>query len=281
VTASALAPARPDRVSAKAAPLSVTVAGTGIGTSTDAQGRFTLSGVPSGTIQLQFSGGGVNATLTISGVTATDAIDIVVSLTGNNARVESEQRRQAPPTETPNNQNPNRVTVNGRIASLNAVARTFVADGTTVSVPLTATIRHGSRDLLFTDLTVGAHVEVKGTWSGTLFVATEVKAQQLGPTVPDDADEDEDAGDAGDDEEDQDDSANEHGQARLSGAVSGKTGTCPAISFTVQGTTVTTDGDTRFRRVTCAALTAGASVDVMGTRLSNGSVLAKSVELDN
>ena len=72
--------------------LMVKVNGTNIETSVDGTGRFTLNGVPSGTIVLNFSGRGINADLTISGVNTGDQITIDVRLENGRARVESEHR---------------------------------------------------------------------------------------------------------------------------------------------------------------------------------------------
>ena len=155
----------------KSATITITVAGTSISTTSDSSGHFTLTNVPGGTIQLQFSGSGVSATVTINGVSTSDQIDIVVTVTGNSAHVDSDHRlpRQG-----------NGVQVNGRIASRDLAARTFVVNGTTVSVPLSATIRHGSRTFVFADLAIGDHVQVKGTWNANVLVATEVKVEDEG-----------------------------------------------------------------------------------------------------
>jgi len=73
--------------------LKVTIAGTDIATSVDGAGKFTLTNVPSGTVVLNFSGPGVSASLSISGVSAGDQIQITVRLDSSNAKVESEERR--------------------------------------------------------------------------------------------------------------------------------------------------------------------------------------------
>src|SRR5262249_55439702 len=72
--------------------LTVTIVGTNISTTVDGGGQFTLNGVPPGDVRLNFSGNGTNATITLSGVSTADRITITVSLNGNAARVESEQR---------------------------------------------------------------------------------------------------------------------------------------------------------------------------------------------
>jgi hypothetical protein len=72
--------------------LTVKVNGTNIATGVDGTGRFTLDGVPSGTIVLNFSGRGINADVTINGVSAGDRIDIEVRLDNGRARIEAERR---------------------------------------------------------------------------------------------------------------------------------------------------------------------------------------------
>jgi hypothetical protein len=66
----------------------------------------------------------------------------------------------------------------------------------------------------------------------------------------------------------------------LTGAVSGSTGTCPAVTFTVQSTKVTVNSSTTYTATTCAAATAnGANVKVTGPKQVDGSVLATTVAL--
>jgi hypothetical protein len=76
------------------APLKVSVNGTNIETNVDGTGHFTLNGVPSGTIVLNFTGRGVNASVTLRGVSTGDQIEIEVRLEGSGARVESENRHR-------------------------------------------------------------------------------------------------------------------------------------------------------------------------------------------
>jgi hypothetical protein len=61
--------------------------------------------------------------------------------------------------------------------------------------------------------------------------------------------------------------------------VSGLTGTCPAVSFVVAGTNVTTSAATRFEDGTCAGLSNNTRVEVEGTRM-NGVLVASKVEFD-
>jgi hypothetical protein len=61
--------------------------------------------------------------------------------------------------------------------------------------------------------------------------------------------------------------------------VAGKTGVCPAISFTVNGVGVRVNGVTEFESTSCAALADGQVVKVEGQPLGNGAVLAREVSL--
>jgi hypothetical protein len=151
-------------------PVTVTVVGTSASTTTNPDGTFTLTGVPSGSVQLRFAGRGGTATVTISGIQEADRIEIVVSLTGDAAEVESENRQK----------DNNRVEVNGRIAAVDAAAGTFTVGTTVVTVPPGTTIRHGSRTFTLANLSVGDKVQVKGTRTIAGLTATEVMVQSAG-----------------------------------------------------------------------------------------------------
>jgi len=69
-------------------------------------------------------------------------------------------------------------------------------------------------------------------------------------------------------------------QVELSGTVSGLSGACPTLSFTVSGNRVNTDGDTKFTKGPCKKLTNGMGADVAGERRANGTVYATRVELE-
>jgi uncharacterized protein DUF5666 len=73
-------------------------------------------------------------------------------------------------------------------------------------------------------------------------------------------------------------------QPEVKGAVSGLTGTCPKVSFTVGGnggTTVNTSESTRFEDVRCTSIKDGMRVEVTGARQSDGSITATKVEIDD
>jgi hypothetical protein len=64
----------------------------------------------------------------------------------------------------------------------------------------------------------------------------------------------------------------------LNGRVSNLAGTCPALTFVVDGVPVFTTSRTTFRKGSCDRLEAGDRVRVRGLRIGNGPVEAREVE---
>ena len=236
---SSAAPIRP----AATVTLTVTITGTGISSTVAPGGTFTLNGVPAGNIELHFGGAGVDDRTTIADVADNEQIHIDVTVTGARAIVNVTDRKKPA----------NGVELEGLIASINLGGRTLVVNGTTVSVPATATIRHGDTTFSLADLRVGQRVHVTGTTSGSTIVASEVKLQDENPKPPDDD------------------------EAEAEGTVSGLGGTCPALTFTVHSTRVSTNASTQFLKGTCGQLKNGTKVEVEGARLSDGSITAAKV----
>lgn len=158
-------------------PVTVSVVGTSISAVIDSSSRFHLTGVPTGDVQLRFTGTGLDTTLTLRDVRAGDRIDIKVRLTDTSVRIEAERRD-----------------------------------------------RHG-----------------------------------------DDRDD-----------EDEDDDGDE-----LEGPVSALSGTCPAVTFTVNGTTVKAGTTTRFEDGGCGRIRNGVLVEVHGRRQPDGSIQADKVEIED
>ena len=223
--------------------LRVTISGTDISTAVDGAGNFTLNGAPPGTVTLQFSGSGVNATVTLSGVTAGETIRVEITLTNNGARVDSDSRRRDSDRE-----------IEGTISAINAGARTIQVGSTTVTIPDTAKIRRGGTTLTFADLRLGQEVEVHAVVDGTTFRATEVEIE--------DNDDDRDA------------------LTELTGAVSSLTGTCPSITFVVRERTVRTGPATSFDGG-CSRVRNGVRVEAKGALAGDGSLMASRVEIDD
>lgn len=229
-----------------AGPLTVTVVGTNASSPVDSTGQFVLTGVPAGTIQLQFSGPGVSAMLTLT-VSSQEQIQITVTVSGSTAVIQSQHRTGSS----------SRVELEGRITAIDLAARTLRVAGRLVNVPPTASIRRtsqtGSVTLQLSDLKVGDKVEVKGTSDGTAVQATEIRVE-----------------------------LDNHGALQeLEGVVSGRSGDCPNLTMTVRGTRVTTSGVTFFKEASCGRIQNNVTVEVKGHRQADGSLAAISVEIED
>jgi hypothetical protein len=72
--------------------LTATVAGTSLSAAVDAAGRFDLSGVGAGNVQLQFRNGSTSASASLANVTNDQFIELQVQISGTNAAIVSELR---------------------------------------------------------------------------------------------------------------------------------------------------------------------------------------------
>ena len=237
--------------------VTVTVNGTGMMVVSDDNGNFALQNVPAGDRTLTLAGNGFSAQVTIPGVGSTDQIKVTLLVTGNTATVDDRT------VESGNNQ----VEVEGVI---NAASNGTIVIGrlnTTVVVPLTATITKNGAPATQAGLVPGARVEVKATKSGETLTALSVDIEVGGPAT----------GATGNDDNDNDD--NEADDAEVRGTIVAKpVGACPAVSFTVGTTKVTTNASTKYDKVTCATLAAGDSVSIEGATQKDGSILASEIE---
>jgi Domain of unknown function (DUF5666) len=221
----------------------VTVVGTAISSVADSGGRFRLTGVPAGSVELKFSGNGQQGSVTLTDVKDADDISVVVTLGTTGASLQTEDRSTDGVVE-----------IEGRIAAVNPgnAANTLLVDSIKVSVPASAEIRHGSTAVPFTALAVGDRVHVRGTKTGDTIIADLVIDQNDNSNVP----------------------------VNLNGAVSQlQSGfSCPNIRFTLEGWTVETSAATSFEKGPCLGIRPGTSVHVKGTVQSSGLVLATWVQ---
>lgn len=74
--------------------------------------------------------------------------------------------------------------------------------------------------------------------------------------------------------------ANSQDKVEIEGVVSERTGTCPAITFSVAGVRIATGAETRFEDGTCADIAQGRKVEVDGVRQKDGGLKATEIELD-
>lgn len=249
---------------AAASGLTVTVVGTSISATVSGMGQFVLTGVPAGSYQLTFSGPGVNATVSITPIQGTETVSITVKISGNHAEIESEEH-----------DNHGDLEINGTLSSLtgSASAFSFVVGGKTVhGDSQTDFFGDGNRQDSFSNLRNGARVEVKGAMKDGLVYAQRIHINGGDSGLDDDDDSNEP------DSDDDDDDGDHAEEVEASGALSGLTGTCPAISFQVSTKTVTTNSSTEFKGASCSSLKNGDRVKVEGTKQSSGAILAKQVK---
>jgi len=238
--------------STRATGLTVTVSGSNLSSAVDDSGHFELHGVPGGHVELHFSGRSTDARLSLDDVADHDAIEIVVRVDGSTVEIEDNHRQGAD----------NRMEIEGTVAEVNATAGTLRVRNDVVTVPATATIRHGSTMMKLSDIVVGDRVHVKGMKTGATTVASEIDVQNEhgGNPGPNPGPGD------GDDE-------HENGRVELTGSVAARSGTCPSLTFTVGTTSVSTSNSTEFKDVSCAALKNGDRVEVKGSRQSPAAVV--------
>ena len=195
--------------------------------------------MPSGTIRLQFSGG-ANGEVEIDDVDEHERITLVVHASGSGMEIDVEEREGGPESQ-----------LEGKIASVNAGAHTFVINGITVSVPGSASIAHGSRSLTFSDLVVGARVHVKGSKTGSTITATRIEVQQSGGPGPGNGNGNggngNGNGNGGDDNDDNDDNPGLPRRWNSRARSAALAAACPALTFAAAGRSVTTTSSTNFR----------------------------------
>lgn len=228
--------------------MTVSVTGTSSSSLVDALGHFALQGVPTGHVDLHFSGAGSDAHLGLDGVTEHEDIHLTVHVNGTSADIDEHEREAD-----------GRVEVEGRVAQINAAARTMRIGDTDVTVPAGTPIRHGGTTLALADIHVGDRVHVRGTRSGTTVTATEVEVQTDSPGTAPKPDDD-------------------HGEVELSGTLSGRGGVCPMLTFSVSSTPVVTSASTKFEDTSCGTLANGDRVEVKGSKAASGLLTATKVE---
>lgn len=224
--------------------ITVTISGTSLTVAVDAQGRFTFTGVPAGTVQIVFTAGGNSATLTLDGVRATDKITIKVTVKGTTATLDDEQRNGLAMTE-----------LEGQISKIDKAAKTMDVESTHVDAT-GAIFRRGSDTITIEALNVGDRVHVRGAMDATTMKASEVKLQNTNsnPGV--------------------------NASGTVTTVVSRNCGTAAAVEFVVDKTwTVLTNQSTAFQKITCDTLVAGSSVHFKGdVQQPSGKVLATWVQ---
>jgi hypothetical protein len=88
-------------------------------------------------------------------------------------------------------------------------------------------------------------------------------------------------GNGDDDDDDDDDKDDDRDGIDIRGVVSGLTGTCPDIAFTLNGVSVKANSATRYEDGTCASVRNSLRLKVHGRRQADGSMQAARIELDD
>lgn len=160
---------------AAASALTVTVVGTTISSGIDASGRFTLTGVPAGDVELKFSGAGVDSVVRLSLVLPSQTVALVVNVDGTAVVVDSEVRSTATTEQ-----------LEGRVESLppTTAAGALVVAGRTVTTDTTTRFVQGSATKTFADLQIGMRVHVEGTPSGNDLRASLIQIQNTNTWIP-------------------------------------------------------------------------------------------------
>jgi len=246
--------------------LTVSASGSAASTTVDGGGHFVLQNVPAGHVDLHFTGAGVDGHVGLDSVAEHASVTIAVRVSGSTVELDDEQSGANNETE-----------IEGLVTSTSAA--TITVNGKMITVNASTIIVHGDTTLTLASIKVGDRVHVKGAATTTAGVATilatTIEVQSLAtppvtpapPTPPTSPPGDDGGGDG-------------KNEAEASGAIAGKTGTCPALSFTVGSKQVTTNAGTQFKDVTCAALANGTKVAVNGTTQASGAILATRVERD-
>ncbi|HXB53872.1 MAG TPA: DUF5666 domain-containing protein [Vicinamibacteria bacterium] len=226
--------------------IQVSVTGTSLVTMTDSSGKFMLTGLPAGPIELHFQGPGINARLTISGLNPGQTLTITVNVNGGQATLEPEGDDGGVEFKGPVqsiDMGAGSLMVGGRKVTTNANTRIVAGDETRVSLSA---------------LKVGDTVDVQGTTQPDMSVlAQSIKVEQSG-------DKDGDKG------------------VDLKGPI--QSIDMGAGTLMVAGRKVTTNADTKIvgqddGHLSFSSLKVGANIQVHGTTQADMSVLAQTIKV--
>jgi hypothetical protein len=241
----------------------VQVVGASASAPVDATGRFTLTNVPAGSIQLRFSGLGADATLPVGSVQAGETISLVVAVNGSLAAILTDSR----------NPNAVQIPINGDIDTVTGTAAAFqfkIGSRVIRGDTLTVFFGDGDRPDSFDSLREGTRVEVKSLQRDGYFYAFRIHVNgSQGPTPTPNPNPNPNPP--------QDTSASVEGTLTALG------GAAPNLQLVVAGTTVRTNSDTvvqrRGDRQDLSTLRTGMTLHVVGDRQSNGSIDARFIQI--
>jgi Domain of unknown function (DUF5666) len=224
-----------------ALPLDVAVANTALSTRVGGDGRFALARVPSGAVRLQFTGPSVDALLPLGTLQEGQVVSITVSVSGNSATLRDGVSGR---DNDRNDDGVADIEILGNVAGLagGCPNRSFTAAGQNVATSAGTLFRRVTCELLVN----GQQVEVEGPVIAGVIRAEKVQLE------------------------------NAQGIDRR-GALAGLSGTCPSVSFTINGTRFFTNATTEFKDRACSDLANNQSTRADGHVQSDGRVLAERV----
>ena len=160
--------------------ITVSVSETGQSTTTDGNGDFVLTGLPSGTITLKFKAPGIDASLEISGLEDGQTVTIKVHVSGSHADLTQPPKHEQ--TTDKCFKAGEKAEVEGNISAKAAGAIKVAQQGKGAfecEVSASTRIRKGNKTFTFDDLAVGMHVHVSGTGLGPSGSVCRVSADEI------------------------------------------------------------------------------------------------------
>lgn len=241
---------------AGAASLRVAVPGTSAATTTDANGAFVLTDVPTGSAFLHFTGASTDTTLAVAAVIDAEYRRVSVTLTAGQASEQHEQSESE---------------FRGAVTAI--VGSTLTIAGRTVTVTDATTYNKGAAVAARADITVGLIVEVNGALQADGSVVA--RRISIGETGHADGGGNHDGGGAGDGGGGGDD----NGGLCLTGTLSAVSGSALTVSGLVVNLTSTTEIYRGDAKVDAAALAVGQHLMVRGAAQADHSITATSVRI--
>jgi hypothetical protein len=192
-------------------------------------------------------------------VQAAEKITLVIAVSGSTVTVQAQTRTTGREEQ-----------LEGLVEAVSPAAGSLKVAGRDVLTDASTQIREGNTTRVLGDLKVGYRVHVKGQTSGTALLASSIFLQNT--NVPGEDDDETD-----DDDDGQDSSASIHG------TLTAMSGSVPALTLTVGGTTVRTSSSTEVKRrgdtQTLNELRIGMDLHVVGTRQADGTLDARKIEI--
>lgn len=253
--------------------VTVTATGSPATTTADASGRFQLN-VPPGSVELHFTGSGIDSRTNVGTVAAGDTVDVLVNLNGTDADLQVSDRTSG-----------NRREIEGRV---NAVPPTTASGTFRIGDRLINTnaetdfFLNGGQGSM-NDVLVGTHTRVTGPAGTSGFVALDVNVQndqavggsgRGGNGGGSGGSGGGTGGGGGGGGNTGNGGGSNSSNETVTGPISGVLGTCPGLNLTIGATRVHTNAQTQFELSCLGLLSANGNASATGARNADGSITA-------